>query len=66
MNFIHSNKCVSGVCILVYQSTQGKEEYPPDFLQESGSGTRILSTTPTSFGFNVVKEFHLSHKLFVH
>ena len=39
MYFIYSKNCVSNVCILVYQSTQGKEESPPDFLQESGSGT---------------------------
>ena len=66
MNFIHSNKFVSSVCILVYQNTQGKEEYPPDNFQESDSGTRILSTAPTSFGFDAVKQFHFSHKLFVH
>ena len=31
--------CVSNFRILVYQSTLGREESPPDFLQESDRGT---------------------------
>ena len=66
MNFIYSKNGVSNVCILNYQRTQGKGESPPDFLQETGSGTRILSTALTLFGFHVVKQFHFSLELFVH